>query len=399
MECGSELRELASHNSFVQALEADGYLLDFVGGHFVIYGLPCLDADGQLTHGDWTSPVDLSGWVIDPPGDHQAWFRGVRPHARDGRRLRLGGGTETKVIAEGFVTTERFSYKINEGGTLRPYRSFEEKVLTYMETIVGPAMAAYPDATPFRAIADRAQAQGTPLKFPDTLSARYDMNDLSMLLNGKRVAIVGLGGTGSYILDFLARTHLAEIVLYDDDKVHIHTLFRMPGFIANAVGATKVEALAQQYGNWHGAISPIPERVTEENVEQLRGVDFVFLSIDNGPGRIFLTDWLSANGIAFVDCGMGLNRTKGGLNGAVRITGVDRAAFEQTQKTVHLPGGDPEADQYRRQAQIAELNALNATLAVIRFKQHFGLYDWEDDAPSYIFETTSFALEPLARRP
>ncbi|EPR17927.1 hypothetical protein M527_14495 [Sphingobium indicum IP26] len=63
-------------------------------------------------------------------------------------------------------------------------------------------------------------------------------------MRGIKVAIIGLGGTGAYILDFIARTHLEKIGLFDDDKVHIHTLFRIPGFIHRAVGMKKVDALA-----------------------------------------------------------------------------------------------------------------------------------------------------------
>ena len=131
---------------------------------------------------------------------------------------------------------------------MRAYHSFEEKVRTYLDTITGPAMAAFPDATPLRALEVKAAEQGTPLRFPDMLSSRYHMNDLSRLLDGKRVAIVGLGGTGAYILDFIARTHLAEIALFDDDKVHVHTIFRFPGFIPGAIGSLKVDALWRQYG-------------------------------------------------------------------------------------------------------------------------------------------------------
>jgi hypothetical protein len=219
------------------------------------------------------------------------------------------------------------------------------------------------------------------------------MNDVSRLLEGKKVAIIGLGGTGSYILDFVARTHLAEIALFDDDKVHVHTIFRFPGFIRRAIGSLKVDALSQQYGHWHDNITPISERVTKENIERLRGFDFVFIAIDHGPSRIFIADWLSANGVPFVDCGMGLNRAPIGLNGVVRITGVDRVAYETTERTVFLPGGDPDGGEYARQGQIAELNALNAALAVIRFKQHFGIYDRLDEAASIIFETSSFELD------
>ena len=160
----------------------------------------------------------------------------------------------------------------------------------------------------------------------------------------------------------------------------------------------KVNALAKQYGNWHSNIRPVEERITVENIEQLEGLDFVFVAVDDGPSRLLIVDWLTRHRIPFVDCGMGLNRVVGGLNGVVRVTGVDRAAFDQTSGTVHLPGGDPGDGEYRKQAQIAEMNALNACFAVIRFKQHFGIYAREDTALSFTFETTTFDMDPLERK-
>jgi len=395
MECGSEFRELANHNSFIQDLEEQGYLIDFVGGYLIIYGLPYLDSEGGLNYGDWGSPVDLNDWVIDPPSDHQAWFRGHRPHDKNGRALRLGGGAAAVVVADDLVFTQSFSYKLLESGQMRPYSSFEEKVQTYLDTIVSPAMAAHPEATPLRGIEIRAAAQGSPLRFPDTMSSRYHINDVSSQLRGKRVAIVGLGGTGAYILDFLARTHLEKIGLYDDDKVHVHTIFRIPGFIPRAIGMSKVDALAQHYGNWHGGISPVAERITSDSVEHLREFDFVFVSIDDGPSRLAILDWLSANDIPFVDCGMGLNRSVVGLNGTVRIMGIDRPAFERTLNTPYLPATNVENGEYRKQAQIVELNALNAALAVIRFKQHLDIYDRLGEDVAYVFETASFDLDKV----
>lgn len=399
MECASAFLELASRNPFVQDLLDEGFDVDFIGGYFVIYGLPYLDEKGGLEHGDWVSPVDLADGVLGPPSNHQAWFRGGRPHDQGGRQLRLGGGPDKVTVVVGFETDQSFSFKLAEAGQMRSYVSFEEKVRTYVDAITAPALAAYPDATPLRGIEKRAAEQGTPLRFPDTLSARYHMNDVSFLLRDKRVAIVGMGGTGSYILDFIARTHLAEIAIFDDDTVHVHTIFRFPGFIPRAIGRLKVDALAEQYGNWHANVVPVSERVTEANVATLGAFDFVFVALDHGPSRAAIVGWLTANGVPFVDCGMGLNRAPVGLNGVVRITGVDRAAYERTIGTAYLPASDPEGGEYRKQGQIAELNALNATFAVIRFKQHFGIYERLDDAASYIFETTSFDLDKLALEP
>ena len=394
MACALGLPELANHNDFIRDLEETGYLIDFVGAYFVIYGLPYLDKDGQLQHGDWASPLDLSGPVIDPPSKHMVWWRGSKPCDQQGRELKLGGRPDRVTVTSDLVTDSMLSYKLlDANGALRDYLSFEEKVRTYLDTITAPAIAAYPQATPFRAITAKAATQASPLRFPDTMSSRYHINDLSALLRGKRVAIVGLGGTGSYILDFLARTHLQQIVLFDDDKVHVHTIFRLPGFIKQAIGRLKVEALAQHYDQWHAGIEPVAERISSDNIALLKEFDFVFVSVDNGPTRLVVVDWLSANGIPFVDCGMGLNRSTVGFSGFVRITGVDRKAFDDSVGTARLPVENAKDDEYRKNAQITELNALNAAMAVIRFKQHFGLLDREQEAASQIFDSVMFEID------
>jgi hypothetical protein len=90
MACVLGFQELASLNPFIRDLDEQGYQLDFINGYFLIYGLPYLDQAGSLKHGDWISPVDLTdGGALDPPKSHQAWFRGDKPHGRDGRELSI----------------------------------------------------------------------------------------------------------------------------------------------------------------------------------------------------------------------------------------------------------------------------------------------------------------------
>jgi len=52
---------------------------------------------------------------------------------------------------------------------------------------------------------------------------------------------------------------------------------------------------------------------------------------------------------------------------------------------------------YPKQAQITELNALNAAMAVIRFKQHFKLFDRLDEATCYIFDTAMLEIDAVGR--
>jgi hypothetical protein len=396
MECALGFPQLANRNPFVKDLDEQGFDVDFINGLLVIYGLPYLDSAGELQHGDLVSKVNLAedGLIKPPTGDHQVWFRGVRPHYRAGQPIAIGFAQNLLPVAPTFDAPHSFSFKLkDDSGNPRDYSTIEEKIQTYLDRLMAPALEAYPSATPHRGLEKKVQAQNSPLLFPDTSSANYGFNDYAGMLRGKRVAIIGLGGTGSYILDFIARTHLEQIALFDDDKVHMHTIFRMPGFIPRPFGKKKADVLAQYYGQWRRGIEPVADRVTEKNIDRLSMFDFVFVSVDKGPSRRLIVDWLSSKGIPFVDCGMGLTRVVGGLNGIVRVTGVDRQAFERTINTAYLPTAETKEDEYRKQGQIAELNALNAALAVVRFKQHFGLFAREDDSSWYTWETASFSFD------
>ena len=90
---------------------------------------------------------------------------------------------------------------------------------------------------------------------------------------------------------------------------------------------------------------------------------------------------------------MGLDRSLVGLSGFVRITGADRKSYEDNVNSARLPTENAKLNEYRKQAQITELNALNAAMAVIRFKQHFKLFDRLDEATSYIFDTATLEID------
>ena len=43
------------------------------------------------------------------------------------------------------------------------------------------------------------------------------------------MAVIGLGGTGAYVLDFFVKTPVREIRAFDLDAFHVHNAFRSPG--------------------------------------------------------------------------------------------------------------------------------------------------------------------------
>ena len=81
-----------------------------------------------------------------------------------------------------------------------------------------------------------------------------------------------------------------------------------------------------------------------------------------------LTEW----GVPFIDVGMGIELVDGKLGGILRVTTVTPGKHAMCRTGISFAeGGD---DDYSSNIQIADLNALNAALAVIRWKKHSGFY-------------------------
>jgi tRNA A37 threonylcarbamoyladenosine dehydratase len=74
--------------------------------------------------------------------------------------------------------------------------------------------------------------------YPDTNSSRAGIEFLNRKFENQKIAIIGLGGTGSYILDQVAKTPVKEIHIFDADVFQLHNAFRSPG----AVSSEKLEA-------------------------------------------------------------------------------------------------------------------------------------------------------------
>jgi molybdopterin/thiamine biosynthesis adenylyltransferase len=192
----------------------------------------------------------------------------------------------------------------------------------------------------------------------------------------EKIAIVGLGGTGSYVLDLLAKTPAKEIHLFDGDKFSPHNAFRAPGAASIQdlkKQPLKVEYFEEVYSRLHLRINAHAEHVTETNVEQLRDMACVFLCIDSGPGKKLIVDKLEEFGVLFIDVGMGLYAAHETLGGILRVTTSEPDNREVARARMSFAATD-ENNEYDKNIQIADLNALNATLAVIRWKKLRGFY-------------------------
>jgi hypothetical protein len=391
----SELQALASRNPFIDKIVNQGYDVGFINAHLVIFGLPYLNSSGELKYLDMICPLDLrEEYLIDRPSNHKVYFAGEIPCNIDGQKISAGTAEEVRTVSDQIVGNRMLSSKPDG---MRPYDSIEEKINQYLALISSPAVHKYPDVTPRRALKKHLEAELSPLIFPDALSAHEGVVELSHKLRGHKVAIIGCGGTGAYVLDFVAKTHLEEIHLFDDDIVHVHTLFRLPGVYGEKhLGMPKVEVLAEAYGHFHLGIKPHVERVDQNNIACLAGFHFVFVCVDDGPSRQMIAQACHSASVPFVDVGMGLNKGANGLYGFVRTAGGEPGDFDKLNGTQYLPAQNAHDREYRNQPQIAELNALNAAMAVIRFKQHMRFFDRLTDSYAVVFDVAGMVMDTAA---
>jgi hypothetical protein len=112
------------------------------------------------------------------------------------------------------------------------------------------------------------------------------------------------------------------------------------------------------------------------NVHELDDCQYVFIAVDHGPSRALIARRLSEKDVPFIDVGMGVDKVpdEAKLLSRARITAVGA----RTKALVDtLPVADDQEDELYNNIQVVELNALNAMLAVIIYKQKLGFYSEE----------------------
>ncbi|SOZ36087.1 conserved hypothetical protein [Cupriavidus neocaledonicus] len=216
--------------------------------------------------------------------------------------------------------------------------------------------------------------------YPNSATARAGLEAYEAKLQLNKVAIVGLGGTGSYILDGLAKTSVVEIHLYDGDVIEPHNAFRVPGSMPVDIvygKRKKTEVLKEIFSQFRVGIHSHADNVTAANIDQLNDCQFVFIAVDHGPSRALIAGHLAAMGIPFIDVGIGVDKVAEAmmLHGRARVSLI-------TSETRHLVNTLPTADDADEamygNIQLAELNSLNANLALIRYKQHLQFFTDEE---------------------
>ena len=372
---------LFSLNDDLRQLREAGYFVQRVGGFLIMREVPYVNAACEIKRGTIISDLCLAGDRTVKPEPHTVHFDGEFPCSAQGVPLSaISTGSAEADLGHGLRSRHVFSSKPGPQG----YPNYFEKMSTYASIIAGPAAVLEPTATP-RVYREPDPEEASVFNYVETASARVGIAHLTERFKGERIAILGVGGTGAYVLDQVAKTPVAEIRIIDGDEFLQHNAFRAPG--APGIETLrevprKVDYYASIYSRMHRGISAHAVPLSAETLHLLDGVSFAFICMDAGEAKRLAVEKLESMGVCFIDVGMGLTLDGDSLGGILRVSTSMPEDRTTLRSRVSFTGGGAD-DVYSTNIQVADLNMLNAALAVIKWKKLRGFYrDLEGEVQS-----------------
>lgn len=366
------LQQLINRSPDLKRLRDEGFEIDVKGGYLIVHHIPYVNVNKEVKFGKLITTLTFNNDITIRPDTHVINFMGEFPCNNDGSIITAiqHSSQLNQSLFDGIVINFSFSNKPPNG-----YANYYDKVVRYAEIISAPARSIDKTATAktFRVILDIEE--DTVFKYIDSNSSRANIFQINSKFKGQRVAIIGMGGTGSYILDFVSKTPVNEILLFDGDDFLQHNAFRAPGAASIETlnkRMKKVHYFTEMYSQLRKGIIPYSEHVTERNINLLKGLSYVFVCIDSNSAKSLIIKSLRNFGVSFIDVGMGVNIAEENLVGTLRVT------VGTSLKNDHIPNRisleSIEDNEYASNIQIADLNAFNALMAVIKWKKLSGFY-------------------------
>src|SRR5438876_5498235 len=373
-------QKLVSLNPDLSRLRAEG--LDISIGkskHLFIRDVPYVNAAKEIKRGIIACVLDLSGETTIPPESHVVFFVGEPPCDEHGSVLPGVSQNTNQALGEGLVPNHQMSRKPTTGPNPGKYADYYEKIKTYIAIISNPAKAIDRTVTPYtHPVAVPDEEDDSVFNYLDTAATKAGIVAANRKLEGPKIAIVGAGATGGYVLDFVAKTPVAEVHLFDGDVFLNHNAFRSPGAPSLdelSKKQTKVNYFAGIYSRMRKRIYPHNHFIEEATIDQLKEMSFVFICIDKGTGKRLIVERLQEWGIPFIDVGMGIQLGEDNtLGGIVTVTTSTANKRDHVRSRTAFSDGET-VNEYSQNVQISELNALNAALAVIKWKKLCGYFD------------------------
>ena len=299
----------------------------------------------------------------------------------DGRVYHADGTPIGNHIGGDGKTWSNISIKKGTQGSPELDETAYDLIHRYAKHIVGAVSAAgYTEPA--------ALAVTSPFHIPNTFEARAAIAPVQDRIRGQRIAIIGLGGTGAYLLDLIAKTPVSEIHLLDSDCVEWHTPMRAPGSpTAEEIegirtgSIRKVDYYYVKYAAFRDGIHPHAVRV--ESPAMFAGflsehpIDYAFVCIDqladgDSSRQDVVYHVLSEAGVPFVDSGVSITLEDCAVRGAVTTSAYEagsdvwKGAIPNARVKGNVPG--------YRNIQLPEVNAAAAAFAVMEWRRRTGQY-------------------------
>ena len=380
---------LIDHSPDLNSLRNSGYAIEIRGAYLIVKNVPYLcSPSGDLGKAEIITNVEFSDNTATRPSSHTVWWTGSPPFRADGsnmtNHLSCGAWEHGHDIGEGLTVYMQWSRMPVVQGIKRQYVDYEEKMTTYIGEVAGQADLKHPGVL-------EAVKTGEPptvvvnsrFKYLDTNTYRYGLKGIERRVEEEVVAIVGVGGTGSYLVDILAKTNVKELHLFDEDVLKQHNAFRM-------CGAARVEELGGScskvdwYRRTYAAIREEGvhihrEELTGESRSILEQFTTVFIAVDDLDVRRQIQAICNELGIYHVSVGIAVEiegDCNDQLGGMVKV----ETAFQTRHSQRTDVAIDDRPIQVYGIVQTAELNMLGAALAVIEWKAKIGIYRNERQA-------------------
>jgi len=126
-------------------------------------------------------------------------------------------------------------------------------------------------------------------------------------LREARVAVIGIGGVGSWSVEALARSGIGHLTLIDLDDVCITNVNRQIPALSGMFGRPKVEVMAERFMaiNPSGQVTPVRSFFTAQTADTLLGAEFdvVLDAIDQIDLKCLLIAQCRARGLPIISTG------------------------------------------------------------------------------------------------
>jgi len=148
-------------------------------------------------------------------------------------------------------------------------------------------------------------------------------------LSGCRVAVVGMGGVGSWVVEALVRSAVGHLVLIDADDICVSNTNRQLPAMAGQYGRNKAVAMAERCRaiNPDAGIEAVEAFLTGSNMAELldRGFDLVIDACDSFRVKVETIAWCRRRKLPLITVGAAGGRTDPTL---VRVRDVSRTEHD-----------------------------------------------------------------------